>query len=183
MNARRSAIFKTLSLQLLAAVSFDRANITTAFQVGSCTWRGRSRTTEKQMTVYLKGDSDETASDQVKVAMKSKLVVNDLINVKGILFDIDGTLADSWKLGFDATQVVLQKNGIDPITVDTYHDGTKFSTPHRLARHAGYFPDDEDDTSFRTMGEKMAKEFDEYYVNLVSKRTHFLLSERVAVSF
>lgn len=32
-----------------------------------------------------------------------------------IIFDIDGTLCDSWKLGYDATQTVLQNNNI-PLT-------------------------------------------------------------------
>ena len=54
-------------------------------------------------------------------------------SIKGVLFDIDGTLADSWKLGFDATQVVLQNNGIAAITEEIYHDYTKYCTPDRLA--------------------------------------------------
>ena len=51
-----------------------------------------------------------------------------------IIFDIDGTLCDSFQLGFSATNTVLQKNGIRAITADEYHAGTKWTTPERLAR-------------------------------------------------
>ncbi len=92
-------------------------------------------------------------------------------SVKGILFDIDGTLANSWRLGYDATQVVLQNNGIAPITEDVYHDHTRYCTPDRMARHAGYVP--EDGPKFIAVGKKLGKEFDDLYVNLVStKATH-----------
>lgn len=94
---------------------------------------------------------------------------------EGIIFDIDGTLADSWKLGFDATQVVLQNNNIPEITEDLYHECTRYSTPDRLARHAGLLPSDEDndndDTEFWKVGQKLADEFDELYVGLVSLET------------
>ena len=88
---------------------------------------------------------------------------------KGIIFDIDGTLADSWQLGFDATNKVLRNNDIETISEETYHQGTKFTTPNRLARHAGLEP--ADGSSFETMGEKLAKEFDELYIGLVSTET------------
>jgi hypothetical protein len=86
-------------------------------------------------------------------------------SIKGVLFDIDGTLADSWKLGFDATQVVLQNNGIAAITEEIYHDYTKYCTPDRLARHAGFVP--EDGHVFFSVGQKLGREFDDLYVNLV----------------
>ena len=87
-------------------------------------------------------------------------------SVKGILFDVDGTLADSWKLGFDATQVVLQRNNIELITQELYHDCTRYCTPDRLARHVGYVP--EDGLIFHQVGQRLGKEFDDLYVNLVS---------------
>ena len=92
----------------------------------------------------------------------------DLNHVKAILFDIDGTLADSWKLGFDATQVVLETNGIEKITEEEYHQGCIYATPERLARHAGLSPSD---PSFKKVGEKLGKEFDDHYVGLVSTET------------
>jgi phosphoglycolate phosphatase-like HAD superfamily hydrolase len=91
-----------------------------------------------------------------------------LENIKAILFDIDGTLADSWKLGFDATQVVLEDNSIDKITEEQYHEGCIYATPERLARHAGLVPSDAD---FEKLGNAMAKEFDDHYVGLVSTET------------
>lgn len=102
---------------------------------------------------------------------------------KAIIFDIDGTLADSWKLGFEATLVVLKNNNIPLIDEATYHECTKFSTPQRLARHAGLQPVESapgkklDDTEtqqqalFESTGQKLANEFDELYVGLVSTET------------
>ena len=87
---------------------------------------------------------------------------------KAILFDIDGTLANSWKLGYDATAAILQKNNIAPITEEIYHECTRYCTPHRLALHAGLNPTEE---TFQEVGNALAKEFDEMYVDLVSTQT------------
>jgi HAD superfamily hydrolase (TIGR01509 family) len=89
-------------------------------------------------------------------------------NLKGIIFDIDGTLADSWKLGFDATQSVLTKNGIEEIAEDEYHRCTRYCTPDRLARHAGLMPGDDD---FEPVGIRLGAEFDTLYIGLVSLET------------
>ncbi|VEU41205.1 unnamed protein product [Pseudo-nitzschia multistriata] len=98
---------------------------------------------------------------------------------KAIIFDIDGTLADSWKLGFDATLVVLENNDLPLIDEATYHKCTKFSTPQRLARHAGLEPilpaNDEESRAnnllFEQTGDKLAAEFDNLYVGLVTVET------------
>ena len=99
---------------------------------------------------------------------------------EAIIFDIDGTLADSWKLGFEATLVVLQNNNISLIDEATYHECTKFSTPQRLARHAGLEPveltpgkeiDETAKALFESTGQKLADEFDELYVGLVTTKT------------
>ena len=89
-------------------------------------------------------------------------------SVKGIIFDIDGTLADSWKLGFDATVVVLKNNNIPTITEEIYHQGTRYSTPDRLARHAGLEPGDAD---YQEVGNRLGAEFDNLYVDLVDTQT------------
>jgi len=88
----------------------------------------------------------------------------------GVIFDIDGTLANSWKLGYDASQVVLANNQIPAITEELYHECTKYSTPDRLARHAGLLPE-KDGNVFMEVGEALAKEFDDLYVGLVSIET------------
>jgi phosphoglycolate phosphatase-like HAD superfamily hydrolase len=87
----------------------------------------------------------------------------------GIIFDIDGTLANSWKLGFDATQKILQKYNIPLIDEELYHQCTRYSTPERLARHAGLDPDTDKD--FWTVGKRLADDFDSLYVGLVSIET------------
>jgi HAD superfamily hydrolase (TIGR01509 family) len=87
-----------------------------------------------------------------------------------IIFDIDGTLCDSFQLGFSATNTVLQKNGIRAISADEYHAGTKWTTPERLARHCGLDPQ-VDEQAFKTVGAKLGSEFDELYIGLVSTET------------
>lgn len=86
----------------------------------------------------------------------------------GIIFDIDGTLADSWKLGFDATLQILAKHNIASITHDVYHECTRYATPDRLARHAGLQPGD---AGYERVGQQLAREFDELYIGLVSRET------------
>ncbi|KAL7566392.1 hypothetical protein ACA910_011131 [Epithemia clementina (nom. ined.)] len=90
------------------------------------------------------------------------------VTKKGVIFDVDGTLADSWKLGFDATQQVLQNHNIDLISEELYHECTRYTTPDRLARHAGYQPGDPE---FESVGRKLAQEFDDLYIGMVSKET------------
>lgn len=89
-------------------------------------------------------------------------------NVKGVIWDVDGTLADSWKLGYDATAVVLKNNGVPHITEEEYHQGTVYCTPERLARHTGLEPSDGD---FDSVGQRLGDEFDGLYVDLVSMDT------------
>lgn len=112
----------------------------------------RSRSTMKDF--QLNGMTDDSA-------IKSQ-------NFKAIIFDIDGTLADSWKLGYDATLVVLEKNNIPSISPEEYHDFTRYATPDRLARHAGLEPGHPD---YESVGNRLGAEFDEFYVGLVSTET------------
>lgn len=91
---------------------------------------------------------------------------------KGVFFDIDGTLADSWRLGYDATVVVLDRNkdriGEVEINEKIYHETCVYPTPERLARTAGYEPDHPD---FEAMGTDLGAQFDDHYVDLVSRET------------
>lgn len=83
---------------------------------------------------------------------------------RGVLFDVDGTLSDSSRLGFEATKEVLLQNGMNEISEDDYHLGTKYTTPARFAWHVSGNPDD-------PIGEKLGQQFDDLYVNLVSTDT------------
>ncbi|KAL7534464.1 hypothetical protein ACHAXR_008748 [Thalassiosira sp. AJA248-18] len=100
-------------------------------------------------------------------------------SVRGIIFDIDGTLADSWNLGFQATLTVLtdyhNKNNEEshtpetyPLTSEDYHFGCRYTTPERLARHVGLEPGH---PSFESVGEDLGNKFDDYYVQLVDLKT------------
>ena len=66
--------------------------------------------------------------------------------------------------------VVLQKNNLGhvPINEKIYHETCVYPTPERLARTAGLVPGDD---NFESLGEDLAKQFDEYYVQLVSPET------------
>lgn len=82
----------------------------------------------------------------------------------GVVFDIDGTLADSFRLGFDATNVVLERNAFPPISEADYHDNCIYVTPERMARHAvGEHNED--------VGRRLGAEFDKEYIALVSTET------------
>jgi phosphoglycolate phosphatase-like HAD superfamily hydrolase len=87
--------------------------------------------------------------------------------LKGVFWDLDGTLSNSYSLGFTSTNEVLRNNGKRLIDEDEYHEGTKYPTPQRMAWHATGNPDD-------TVGEILGNEFDALYVQLVSKETSAL---------
>ena len=91
-------------------------------------------------------------------------------SASAVIFDIDGTLADSWKLGYDATVMVLNTNDLGHVEMSEkiYHEHCVYATPERLARHAGLAPGHPD---FEVVGERLAREFDENYVTLVSRET------------
>lgn len=97
-----------------------------------------------------------------KQLLKSKF--NNLINLDAILFDVDGTLSDSFELCFSSTNIILENNNYGKITEKEYHLGTKFCTSKRMANHATGDPDHE-------IGNKLGKEFDDLYITLVSNKT------------
>ena len=75
------------------------------------------------MSRFVRGGGyrrSETSTTQRIPVVKDSSLEEKLSKVRGIIFDIDGTIADSWKLGFDATQVMLEKNGIHTITEEIY---------------------------------------------------------------
>jgi phosphoglycolate phosphatase-like HAD superfamily hydrolase len=113
-----------------------------------------------------------TADDDLPVAAVETNAHN-LRRVKGMIFDIDGTLADSWRLGYDATLTVLERHNIPPITPEIYHSCTRYATPERLARHAGHEPGH---PLFEQVGRQLAEEFDDLYVSLVTTETAGLYS-------
>jgi HAD superfamily hydrolase (TIGR01509 family) len=82
----------------------------------------------------------------------------------GLLWDVDGTLSNSYDLGYTCTNIVLQNHGQNPINEQEYHEGTRYPTPQRFAWHVTKNPDD-------SIGEVLGKEFDDLYIKLVSKKT------------
>ena len=122
---------------------------------------------------------------QASSSLSATSLSNDDDRVKGVIFDIDGTLADSWNLGYQATKTVLSEyhnNNNDneeessiqhtpetyPLTSEEYHFGCRYTTPERLARHVGLEPDH---PSFEEVGEDLGSKFDDYYVKLVDRQT------------
>ena len=99
--------------------------------------------------------SSPLASTAASTSSSSSTNTDDLADgdaVRVIIFDIYGTLADSWNLGYQATKTVLteyhnNKNKSEqsiqhtpetyPLTSEEYHFGCRYTTPERLARHVG----------------------------------------------
>ena len=95
--------------------------------------------------------------------MTSNYAVSVSRGKRAVLWDVDGTLSDSFRLGYDSTLSVLKNVGVQ-ITEDQYHQGTKLTTPRRLAWHVTGNPDD-------PVGVDLGKQFDDLYVELVSTST------------
>jgi hypothetical protein len=70
-------------------------------------------------------------------------MMSDSPQLRAVLWDVDGTLADSYLLGYSSTNAVFRNNGIAEIGEEVYHMGTKFTTPRRMAWHSTGNPDDE----------------------------------------
>lgn len=88
----------------------------------------------------------------------------DLSRCTHVLWDVDGTLADSTDLGFRCTNVVLRAGGLREISLEQYLAGTRHTTPRRLAWHATGDAD-------AACGIELGAAFDATYVELVSRET------------
>lgn len=89
-------------------------------------------------------------------------------NAQSIIFDVDGTLSDSGNLGYTATLHLLEKHDISAISYEEYCEHTRYTTPDRLARHAGLTPGTDE---FDKTGNALAQEFDDLYISQVSLGT------------
>ena len=65
-----------------------------------------------------------------------------LARARTVVWDVDGTLANSTELAFGSTNAVLRASGYDEIDRAEYLIGSKYTTPRRLAWHATKDPDD-----------------------------------------
>ena len=81
-----------------------------------------------------------------------------------VIFDIDGTMSDSFQLGFGATNTVLAANDYPTIDAAAYHEGCVYTTPVRLSRHAVGEYDE-------ALGARLGGEFDRTYIALVDADT------------
>jgi phosphoglycolate phosphatase-like HAD superfamily hydrolase len=90
---------------------------------------------------------------------------------RAALFDVDGTLSDSFRLGFESTQRVLTQNGHRLISEEEYHQGTRYTTPARLCWHVTGVANEKSD-----IGIALGQQFDDMYVKLVSTDTAPLFS-------
>jgi len=90
--------------------------------------------------------------------------IPDFASATAVVWDVDGTLADTTDLGFASTNAVLLEASLPTITLEQYLRGTRYATPQRLAWHA---TGDIDDPS----GEALGAAFDEHYIALVDDRT------------
>lgn len=76
--------------------------------------------------------------------------------LQAVLFDWDGTLADSVPVVTRATNEVLHRHGYGPVTDRDIHDGMRFPTGERMAHHmeASYA-----DPGVRSLADRMAEAF------------------------
>mmetsp|Transcript_17766 Transcript_17766/g.26817 ORF Transcript_17766/g.26817 Transcript_17766/m.26817 type:complete len:271 (+) Transcript_17766:62-874(+) len=81
----------------------------------------------------------------------------------GILWDIDGTLADSYKHLLRCTNEVLQTAGREPVDEDTFNANPYNTTPMRFSWHL-----DNTCTAVTPEGEALGTKFDALYVSKVS---------------
>jgi phosphoglycolate phosphatase len=88
--------------------------------------------------------------------------------LKNIIFDLDGTLINSYMLGYTATNEVLQANRKETITEETYHACTIYDTPKRFAVHLHGL--DYDDKQYED-GVELGRQFDELYIERISTAT------------
>jgi len=88
----------------------------------------------------------------------------DFASAVAIIWDVDGTLADTTALGFTSTNAVLEEAGLPTITIEQYLHGCRYTTPQRLAWHATGNVDD-------VCGEELGAAFDRYYIALVDTTT------------
>ena len=81
-----------------------------------------------------------------------------------VLWDVDGTLVESTRLAFDATNEVLEGAGRPAVTVEDYKIGCRYTTPERFNYHMGLQTGDAE-------GARLGQIFDDTYVKRVSKDT------------
>ena len=82
----------------------------------------------------------------------------------GVFWDVDGTLADSSGLGWRATNAVLAATSLQPVTMEEYHEGTRFTTPERFSWHISQSTGD-------PLGLTLGSQFDAMYVGMVTEAT------------
>eukprot|EP00727_Mastigamoeba_balamuthi_P009828 m51a1_g5468 hypothetical protein (230) ;mRNA; r:274088-274926 len=63
-----------------------------------------------------------------------------MAQLKAVIFDVDGTLVQTYGLGMQSTNVVLGNHGLAAITRPEYEEGAKFCTGIRMCGHAGLEP-------------------------------------------
>lgn len=81
-----------------------------------------------------------------------------------VLWDVDGTLVESTKLAFCATNEVLVAQGYAQVELDSYKVGCRFATPERFNFHIGA-------PSGSEQGAQLGRIFDSLYVARVSPQT------------
>lgn len=90
------------------------------------------------------------------------------IQRRGVLWDVDGTLAESWEAALACTRKVLTDAGFVSCSAEEYHLGCMYPTPQRLARHAGFEPGT---SEFDAVGHRLGMAFDAIFIKMVSKDT------------
>mmetsp|Transcript_24098 Transcript_24098/g.31474 ORF Transcript_24098/g.31474 Transcript_24098/m.31474 type:complete len:264 (+) Transcript_24098:57-848(+) len=104
--------------------------------------------------------------NEIVFSFSSSALQSKLGSMEAVLWDVDGTLSNSYNLGFVATNEVLKRNGYEEINSETYHCGTRYSTPVRFSWHVSG-----DSSGPNEEGIKLGLEFDELYIGKVTAET------------
>lgn len=88
-----------------------------------------------------------------------------------IIWDLDGTISDSFQLGYLSTNYVLSLNEYNLINEEEYKIGSKYPTKQRMSFHAINNPNNNE------IGELLGKQFDDYYIELVNISNSCLFPE------
>jgi HAD superfamily hydrolase (TIGR01509 family) len=157
-----ATIWTSVCLALLIWIDNSLLTLATAFLLPS------DRKSRPKLPQSSDSDDDSCRPIMAMQTQPNNTGMHAYVYAEAVIFDVDGTLADSGHLGFAATLELLEKYAILPITYQEYRAHTRYTTPDRLARHAGLVPGT---IEFQERGRALAQEFDDLYIAQVSLET------------
>lgn len=111
--------------------------------------------------------------------MRPKSALQSKIRKTGVIWDMDGTIADTAEFALAMTNEVLTKHGFRDhttlITMEEYQAGAMYTTPRRLAWHAV------NDSNDLSIGHLLSTDFDRLCISRIEHSTISLFPDAVSV--